>query len=678
MRVNLQKFFTSLQSFAKTNFVIGLINRPRRGEVDIKNNANGRKHLCKKNFRTRGNSFSWMRHIIGVGIATAIFALNFVMGVNRSLANDPDAISDALVEKALAMGASRSKTWKFLLHLRDNGRSVVTDQKFFLSKDGGNNPEAELRETIRAFFETGDLGNGHAICRFPARFNYVVKLLGLDEDKKIFPEAKCGELADYMKKISPETVSLSVASENITSPMSMLGHIFVKISGHDSNGRLTEHALTYYAQFASSSPSLRFYISALAGGASGTYSLTPYRSKLGEYNDGEDRNVWDYELNFTKVQAWELALHIWELRGINIRYSFAAHNCGTASMYLLAIADENFYDLGQRVAVTPLDIVKTARSLDLIRNISLSQTDSHKIKSLQRNFTAKEKKAIKKFVEIGDYEALTSDADRTQKNNRLFMADAVAGKMFLSKKISPEKYWKVEKIISDNFDGEEATTLKRTEKIQLNNPFSTGLSVKYGKYKNGHSALFSFYPVYRDINDDNSQMHNDFTLQLGRIDVRAGDEGANIERFDAIKLKSLTPSDLLLPAWSFLLNISLKTDGDPDSNSRKLNPLFDVGFGKTYSIFSDHARPYVMLGSEYFGEFYGTLEIGVILNFTKRDKTVVEYVHKLGKHGRRGCDSYNLNINQNFYINDRLSLNLEYENFGHRHSNFLGGIKVYF
>jgi hypothetical protein len=551
------------------------------------------------------------------------------------------------------------------------------DKKFFLSKNGKNDPKAELEETIKAFFEKENLDDEHAICKFPARFNYIIKSLELD--KKIFPKVKCEELAEHIEKISPETVSLSVASENITSPMSMLGHIFVKISGHNSEGRPIEHALTYYAQFTSGSSVSKFYISALIGGANGVYSLTPYRSKLEEYNDREDRNVWDYELNFTKEQVLDLVFHIWELRGINIPYSFATHNCGTASMYILATVDERFYELGQRPLITPLDTVKITYSWGLIRNISLYQTDSYKIKTLQDNFSLKEKKIIKKFVRMGDYEILTSDADnKIRKNNKLFIADAVAGKMFLNKKISFEQYQRAEKIISNNFDGEEATILKREEKIQLNNPFSTGLSVKYGKYENKNGVLFSFYPVYRDINDDSAQMYNDFTLQLGKIDLYADDGKINLERFDIIKLKSLTPSSYLLPSWSFLLNIAFKTKDNPDSNSDKLSPLLDAGLGKTYSIFSNYIKPYLMLGGKYFEELYGTFEVGLILNFTSRDKTVIRYARKLKKREHYDYDFYNLNINQNFYFNDRISLNLEYENFGGYYSNFLGGIKFYF
>ncbi|MCF4993411.1 hypothetical protein GIW60_28960, partial [Pseudomonas gessardii] len=69
----------------------------------------------------------------------------------QQLANDPFWLSLGHYE------AGKLKGW----------RSYVSDQKFFLAKDGAHHPDAELKATVDALYAPANLGEKHAQCVYP-------------------------------------------------------------------------------------------------------------------------------------------------------------------------------------------------------------------------------------------------------------------------------------------------------------------------------------------------------------------------------------------------------------------------------------------------------------------------------------------------------------------------------
>lgn len=72
-----------------------------------------------------------------------------------------------------------SVEWKNLLHY-DNEKSVINkESNFFLSSDGFKNPQAEYLATLKAITENIKQQDNHAICKYPARFDYILHSLKL-------------------------------------------------------------------------------------------------------------------------------------------------------------------------------------------------------------------------------------------------------------------------------------------------------------------------------------------------------------------------------------------------------------------------------------------------------------------------------------------------------------------
>ncbi|MDA7705380.1 hypothetical protein N8772_02760, partial [Rickettsiales bacterium] len=123
-------------------------------------------------------------------------------------------INDLLL-KSKNLKLDKKKYWKVLLHYNKD-QSVINDDKFFLSSNGGLDSELELQESIKYLFNNNtSLDNNHPSCKFPARFKWLKSELSIP--KKHIPQANCKDLQEYLDNISAEQIDISFASENINS-----------------------------------------------------------------------------------------------------------------------------------------------------------------------------------------------------------------------------------------------------------------------------------------------------------------------------------------------------------------------------------------------------------------------------------------------------------------------------
>ena len=153
--------------------------------------------------------------------------------------------------KLLSSNIYNSLEWHNLLHYINGGSAINKNSTFFLSPDGYKNPKAEYIATIKEFLNTDNLSNQHAICRYPARFNYILQSSNLSAND--FPKPTCYDYTEYKNKVPFEKIFIVFASENNISPSTMLGHSFLKIEGQNK-----AHSFSYFAAF-DTTDSLNFY-----------------------------------------------------------------------------------------------------------------------------------------------------------------------------------------------------------------------------------------------------------------------------------------------------------------------------------------------------------------------------------------------------------------------------------
>lgn len=257
------------------------------------------------------------------------------------------------------------KTWEALLHYSSEISLIDPGSTFFLSRNGWHDPAAELLATIDYLQKNPD-----GMCSYPARFYLIY---GHQPDKN-----KCTEFLEYSKHINMENLSVVFASEDETSPVSSMGHVFLMTGGRDANGIYKRHSLGFVADSSSSSLLMQF----LTDSIEGRYTLAPYDNTVHQYISEEHRSLWEYSINLDPEARLILFLHMFELKTHKIRYSFFNHNCASGLNRILAAADPEL-DFGKTGwYITPVEYIKHIKGSGRIENITLrpSSTDKYYMK----------------------------------------------------------------------------------------------------------------------------------------------------------------------------------------------------------------------------------------------------------------------------------------------------------
>ncbi len=307
-----------------------------------------------------------------------IIPLLFLLFAEISYAkNNDDTIPAYILNEAVAKNLHNSPIWKSLLHV-SNGKLNIEDPNFIMSK-GIFSLKNELEKTIYSFFGDIDKGDSHGICKFPARFFWIKSELNLDDD--IFPHVQCAEFEEYLKKAPADEISLVFVSENVSNPSSMMGHVFLKLSGYNYKSNYVEHAVSFFTIIDTINIPLLILKSTITG-MNGFFSLLPYSEQVKRYLEVEDRNVWEYELDLSEKNKMLIYYHIWELKDLQMRYLFTGYNCATVIYNTLSLSSENFLKNNNRLWITPKDVVKETYRNNLIVGTKLIPSDKWNIRML--------------------------------------------------------------------------------------------------------------------------------------------------------------------------------------------------------------------------------------------------------------------------------------------------------
>lgn len=257
--------------------------------------------------------------------------------------------------------------WRTLVHYRVHpvtrvDRSLADDSDFFLSPQGVRDPAQELDATLAAFFDTDTL---HALgqpaaCRFIARYQWLHEQLHFDAS--VMPTPDCPRYRQWRAGIQADKVTLIFPSAYLNSPASMYGHTFLRLDPRPEPGQTSSPLLSYAVNYAANgdeNEGLAYALKGLTGLYAGQFTNAPYYLRIREYNDLENRDIWEYELTLTPQEIDRLLAHTWELGPTRFDYYFFDENC---SYHLLSLLDAARPELGLSARFTwwaiPLDTVK--------------------------------------------------------------------------------------------------------------------------------------------------------------------------------------------------------------------------------------------------------------------------------------------------------------------------------
>lgn len=304
--------------------------------------------------------------------------------------------------------------------VRPGVHSLADASRFFLAPDGKTNPRSELEATLASFFsdvqETDSVQNPQ--CEFIARFSWLDVQLGFDSQR--MPRRECKRYRAWHEALDPGGVSLIFPTAYINNPSSMYGHTFLRIDTRNQTERtrLLSYAINYTAN-TDETNGIAFAINALYGVYPGKFSMMPYYLKVREYNDLENRDIWEYELDLTSDEIDRLLMHAWELGPVDFDYYFFDENC---SYYVLELLQTARFDMDLtrdfRWWAIPSDTVRAVLGQEgLLERVSYRPSNATLIQHRLRLMSARERAFALKLAR-GEIAAQSADLNELPETER--------------------------------------------------------------------------------------------------------------------------------------------------------------------------------------------------------------------------------------------------------------------
>lgn len=541
----------------------------------------------------------------------------------------------------------------------------MDSENFFISKNGKYDLKSELVETLKSL----ENGTNNILCRFPLRVDWLEK--NIENLNNSIKRYSCNELVEYKKSINASFVSLVFPASHINSPASMYGHTFLKVSS-DKENPLLSSAINYAAN-TNEKNGLTFAFKGIFGGYEGRYTILPYYEKLKTYNNIEQRDVWEYNLDFSQEEVDRLILHAWELKDSYADYFFFKENCSYAILWLFELARPSLELTDSFTFKTiPLDTIK------LLEKESLIESSNYRYSTMQ-----KMKYLLNEKIENKDY--IDDFINKNENiNENLSLDDKIA---YLDLKIAYTQYLRSDKgtkkdVYVKNYLNilKERSNYSKSSTFDVKTPINPLLSHDSSRvgvfYDSKDSFNLTIKPAYHDIYDI-----EDGYLQGAYIDFfefsleKQKDKDVKLDRVTLLKIESFSPVDILFRPLSWTIDSSYEKFYD-DSGAFKLNPSVGVSFGERFGFL------YILMDTNAFftskEQFYSIgSRVGAVSNYFNNIKFGVDY--RFAKYDK-GFTNNTFEAFSTIKINKDLALNLKYSNndLKNRQDNFKFGFMYYF
>jgi len=625
---------------------------------------------------------------IGFGILIfSIFITWFLTPSFSASATPTNLYLQSLVHKSRERNLADHRYWHLLLHYRPNlfggWTSEVDDPNFFLASDGKTNPQAELVRTIESFFSETLKGKSQQIsqCAFIARFHWLKTELDLDTTK--FPQSRCDKFEAWLSELNPQGISLIFPSAYLNNPASMFGHSFLRVDqkGQTEHTRILAYTINYAAEVTPGA-GMEFAYKGIFGGYKGYFMSPPYYLKVKEYRDIENRDIWEYQLNFSEKQVLKLLRHVWELGDVYFDYFFFKENCAYHILSLLEIADPELHLTDQFILWTvPADTIKLISGQPgLVKETTYRPSHYTQIKRKREGVPSEQFEILYDLVfnaSISPSETL----ERLEVKEKVYLLDLALDYLQYKRATDKESY----KILQS----QNRNLLLTRSALGIKSPIIPIPSFT-GPPENGHRTsrasigmgwrqdeLFEEFNIragYHDWLDPDSGYTPDAQIKLASATFRHYEKRSQFrfENFTLADIASLAPIDHLFrtPSWKFKLGMeTIRFKSCHLCSNGNLNA--GVGASLETHLFK---REVYFLFAEIDGNVSGAFDHlyrigggvtgGVLVNFTERWKALgsIGYLgYPLGDQsgdlrysvGQRYTLSQNLSLRTEFFHRDQ-------------------------
>ncbi|MDZ4733463.1 MAG: DUF4105 domain-containing protein [Nitrospirota bacterium] len=508
-----------------------------------------------------------------------IVLLLFILLLAPALPVDADeppenAYLAELINKGVQAKLASEREWHLLLHYRKDlfggHTSEQDDLGFFMSPDGKTNPQAELDATLKQFFSDELVGRSKqpAQCAFIARYEWLRNQLHFDETR-LAPMA-CERFERWFADFEAQSITLIFPSAFLNNPASMFGHTLLRVDqrGQTDRTRILAYTINYAADVPPDA-GMAYPIRGIFGGYRGYFSTIPYYLKVQEYRDIENRDIWEYRLNFTEDQVRRLLMHAWELGNASFDYFFFKENCSYHLLALLDYADPTLHLTDEFLFWTvPADTVRLIASKPgLVSGIAYRPSRSNVIRRKRESLPSEEREIAHRLTkDIGELKSAA--LSRLAPMRQTFLLDLASD--YLRYRIDttddplPELKKRNRDILAARSEirlpSEEFSVDPFAKQPELGHNTSR-VSVGAGWRNNSAFEEQTIRAGYHDLLDPEIGYTPNAQIEIASVTMRTYNRHnqTRLERATLANVVSLSPMDSVFHAPSWKINVGMQT-----------------------------------------------------------------------------------------------------------------------
>lgn len=343
-----------------------------------------------------------------------------------------ESSAEDVVHQALALKLDQDPQWWNLLNYRRDffweKRSQADSPLFFYAPDGKKNPQAELREFIRAVFNPQATRPGpdagtteRAQCIFPGRLIYLKRKM----PSVVWPAISCERFENFRTILDAHSATYVFSSYYMNNSASAYGHSFLRLnrgtfSSNERKYELIDFGVGFSGVPEGATPA-SYAIMGVLGFFQGRFEVLPYYYKVREYNNFESRDLWEYDLNLDQDEIDLLVAHIFELQQAHFDYLYFTENCSYRILAALDTARPSLNLVAStKAAILPGDTMITIGKIpDLVKRVSYRPSGRATFQARFDSLSESEKNKMALFIQNENTPMLVADASAQEKQKLL-------------------------------------------------------------------------------------------------------------------------------------------------------------------------------------------------------------------------------------------------------------------
>lgn len=517
-----------------------------------------------------------------------------------------------LIEKSRQLRLAERPEWQKLVHYVPNLISsgvhgLVDSPQFYNAPDGKTNPQSELEATLASFYseieESKEQQNPQ--CTFIARYAWLNQQLTFDSPH--LPQRECKRYQEWHAALNPRGLTLIFASAYLNNPSSMYGHPLIRVDAkdQDEHTRLLAYAITFAAN-TNETNGLAFVLNGLLGGYPGAFSILPYYLKVREYSNLENRDMWEFALNFTPEEIDRVLRHAWELKPAYFQYFFFDENCAYHLLGLLQVARPELDFTSQfRWWAIPADSIRAITNHpDMVKKVVYRPANATMVRHRLSRLNKPERSLVKDLSvrRVVVIDSKLSALSRLPKDRAAAVLetsqDYVSYRRAIGKNDVADPAGLAHELLTAR---SRLDAVSQTPEIPMPEVHpdqghgSSRVAIEVGRRERNNFQELRARATYHDIMDSDGGYARGAQLEFFSLGLRHYDFGATqVEGFTPISILSLTPRDDFFQSMSWKVaagwqRVRASNGGEPLAFS------LNGGAGEAWSNESSTALWYALL-----------------------------------------------------------------------------------